>query len=323
VIVCAAANPSIDRLFEVERLQPGGIHRPAAFTAVAGGKGLNVARAAACLGEAVRAVAMVGGNAGRFIAEGLAAERIAASFAWCEGETRSSLSALDRSTGMLTEFYEQREPVSPDEWASFEREVAAALTEASWLTLSGSLPPGAPADGYARLISLAHAASISVALDSRGEALARGLAAAPDVVKVNTAEAAETLGTGTDVRDAPLAAASALAKLSPTPPRLTIVTLGSEGAVAVDAHGDGWRVRGEGGGPFSVGSGDAFLAGLIAGFKRGDPWPLPLALAVAAGAANAEVPGAGRLDRDRAELLAGAAEISVALGEQAEDAERL
>jgi 1-phosphofructokinase family hexose kinase len=312
VIVCAAANPSIDRLFEVERLQPGGIHRPAAFTAVAGGKGLNVARAATCLGEPVHAVALVGGNAGRFIAERLAAEGIAASFAWCEGETRSSLSALDRSTGTLTEFYEQREAVSPDEWAAFEREVASALTEASWLTLSGSLPPGAPADGYARLISLAHAASVDVALDSRGEALARGLAAAPDIVKVNTGEAEETLGTARNVGEAPLAAASALAKLSPTPPRLTIVTLGSEGAVAVDAHGEGWRFRGGGGGAFSVGSGDAFLAGLIAGFKRGGPWPQPLALSLGAGAANAEIPGAGRLDRNRAELLAGASEISAA-----------
>lgn len=310
MIVCAAANPSIDRLFEVERLRPGGIHRPAAFTAVAGGKGLNVARAANSLGEPVHAVALVGGNAGRFITEGLAAEGIDASLAWCQGETRSSLSALDRSTGTLTEFYEQRTMIGESEWEGFERELAAALSGASWLTLSGSLPPGAPADGYARLISLAHDGGVSVALDSRGEALARGLAAAPEVVKVNTAEAAETLGAATDVGEAPLAAASALATMCPVPPRLTIVTLGSEGAVAIDAQGDGWRCRGEGGGPFSVGSGDAFLGGLVAGLQRGDPWPHPLALALGAGAANAELPGAGRLDRHRAEHLAGRAEIS-------------
>lgn len=113
MIVCVAANPSVDRLFEVDRLHPGGIHRPEGFLALPGGKGLNVARAVACLGERVHAVALVGGNAGRFIAEGLESEGIAASFAWCEGETRSSLSALDRASGTLTEFYEQREPVSP------------------------------------------------------------------------------------------------------------------------------------------------------------------------------------------------------------------
>ena len=46
VILCVAANPSIDRLFTVERLVPGSIHRPAEFAQVPGGKGLNVARAA-------------------------------------------------------------------------------------------------------------------------------------------------------------------------------------------------------------------------------------------------------------------------------------
>jgi 1-phosphofructokinase family hexose kinase len=310
VIVCAAANPSIDRLFEVERLRPGGIHRPAAFTALAGGKGLNVARAVACLGEQVHAVALVGGNAGRFIAEGLESEGIAASFAWCEGETRSSLSALDRSTRALTEFYEQRGAVSEDEWAGFESSVTTSLPAGGWLTLSGSLPPGAPADGYARLISIAHAAGVLVALDSRGEALAHGLAAAPDVVKVNTAEAGETLGTDVAAGDAPSAAA-ALARLSPTPPLLTIVTLGSDGAVVIDAEGARWRFRGEGGGSFSVGSGDAFMAGLIVGLTRGDPWPQPAALALGAGAANAEVPGAGRLDRERAEHLAATADVSL------------
>jgi hypothetical protein len=46
VIVCVAANPSIDKLFEVERLVAGGIHRPIGFVQTAGGKGLNVARSA-------------------------------------------------------------------------------------------------------------------------------------------------------------------------------------------------------------------------------------------------------------------------------------
>jgi lysophospholipase L1-like esterase len=49
VIVCFAANPSIDKLFEVDRLVPGAIHRPLAFVQTAGGKGLNVARAAHAL----------------------------------------------------------------------------------------------------------------------------------------------------------------------------------------------------------------------------------------------------------------------------------
>ena len=50
MILCVAANPSIDKLFEVERLVRGDIHRPVEFVQTAGGKGLNVARAARALG---------------------------------------------------------------------------------------------------------------------------------------------------------------------------------------------------------------------------------------------------------------------------------
>jgi len=50
VIVCLVANPSIDKLFEVERLVRGDIHRPLGFEQTAGGKGLNVARAVSVLG---------------------------------------------------------------------------------------------------------------------------------------------------------------------------------------------------------------------------------------------------------------------------------
>jgi len=56
MIVCVAANPSIDKLFEIDRLVKGDIHRPQGFVQVAGGKGLNVARAAHALGADVIAV---------------------------------------------------------------------------------------------------------------------------------------------------------------------------------------------------------------------------------------------------------------------------
>ena len=59
MIVCVAANPSIDKLFEVERLVPGAIHRPLGFVQVPGGKGLNVARAAHSLGAEIRATGIL------------------------------------------------------------------------------------------------------------------------------------------------------------------------------------------------------------------------------------------------------------------------
>ena len=135
------------------------------------------------------------------------------------------------------------------------------------------MPPGAPANGYARLIGLARTASARVALDSRGEALALGLEAGPHVVKVNVAEAAETLARPVSGDDA-LSAAEALAALCPLPPQLVVVTRGAEGAVAVDSAGGSWQTRSDGGGPYSVGSGDAFMAGLVVALDLRDNRPL-------------------------------------------------
>ena len=106
MIVCLAANPSIDKLFEIERLVKGDIHRPASFLQVAGGKGLNVARAAVALGAEVTAVPLLRGHAGTWLQEQLQAEGVAATPVWVHGENRSSLSVADRETGGLTEFYE-------------------------------------------------------------------------------------------------------------------------------------------------------------------------------------------------------------------------
>ena len=117
MILCVAANPSIDRLFAVDGLVPGAIHRPTGFVQVAGGKGLNVARAAAQLGGDVRAAALRGGHAGRWIADELAAEGVDLHAAWAETETRSSLSVAGADEG-LTEFYEHGFPVTPGEWAA-------------------------------------------------------------------------------------------------------------------------------------------------------------------------------------------------------------
>jgi 1-phosphofructokinase family hexose kinase len=290
VILCVAANPSIDRLFAVDGLVPGAIHRPTGFVQVAGGKGLNVARAAARLGGEVRAAALLGGHAGRWIADQLAAEGVELHATWAEAETRSSLSVAGADEG-LTEFYEHGFPVTADEWAAFAAMAAGLAAESAWMTLSGSLPPGAPQDGYVGLVP-----ATRTAFDSR----AAGIDARPAIVKLNEAEAGVGAGGA-------LAAARGLHDRSGG---ASIVTRGRAGAVLVTPDGDALAGSLDAEGAYPVGSGDAFLAGLVVALDRGADWPDALRAALAAGAANAAIPGAGRLDRANAELLAGQARIT-------------
>jgi len=308
MIVCVAANPSIDKLFEVDALRVGAIHRPEAFIAVPGGKGLNVARAAAALGAGVTAVPLLAGHAGRWIEEALAAEAVPTAPAWAAaGETRSSLSVADRETGRLTEFYEDGTPVTVVDWEALETDVRSAIEPEGWVTLSGSAPPGAPDDAYARLVRVARDAGAAVAVDARGSTLRHALEASPDLVKVNAEEATEVVGGSVETEAGALAAADELVRRSRG--AAVAVTMGRRGCVMV--AGD-VRLRGsvDAAGPYPVGSGDSFLAGLVVGRDRGSDWKDALRLAVGAAAANAEEPGAGRLRAERAAELAARAEIS-------------
>src|SRR5436309_129959 len=177
MIVCLAANPSIDKLFEVDRLIKGDIHRPRGRVATAGGKGLNVARAAHVLGGEATAVSLLRGHAGKWLEEQLSAEGVPGVFVWTHGENRSSLSVADRESGGLTEFYEHGSVVPSAAWVELVHAAASLFPRAGWLTISGSLPRGVADEGYRDLVVEARAAGLVVAVDCEGDRLRR---AGPD-----------------------------------------------------------------------------------------------------------------------------------------------
>lgn len=309
MIVCLAANPSVDKLFEIERLVRGDIHRPQGFVQVAGGKGLNAARAAHALGAKVIAVALLRGHTGRWLEETLGAEGVPVRAVWTHGENRSSLSVADRETGGLTEFYEHGADLSLTAWAELLHAVESSWTPGGWLTMSGSMPVGAPDSGYRDLVRDARVEGVRVALDAEGERLRLALESRPEVVKVNSAEAGGLLGVPTTRRNDALAAAEKLRDLAGGDGHAGLVTRGADGVVLATPDGSLYEGRLYVRGRYPVGSGDAFLAGLTTALDRGDDWEPALRSALGAATANAEMPGACRLDPDRAALLAAQAEV--------------
>jgi 1-phosphofructokinase family hexose kinase len=293
-----AANPSIDRLYEVDRLAVGEIHRPRSVVTVPGGKGLNAARAAAALGGRVTVATIVAGRAGDWIAEALARLGIDTQLASSIGETRTCVSIVDRSSGGLTEIYEYGEEIEVSAWDSLEAIVSAELrgNEYAAVALSGSLPRGAPPDGFrriARLAAIAGPQPIPVLADTYGPALGALLAERPAIVKINAAEAGEASGISvTDV----VSAAAAAAVLRDAGAGSVVVTLGLEGAVVVGSEERARLVPPSVRGPYPVGSGDAFLGGLAVAHARGEAIVESARFGLAAGIANAQVPGAGILD---------------------------
>jgi len=301
-ILFVAANPSIDRLYEVDRLTVGAIHRPGLVVAVPGGKGLNAARAAARLGGHVTVVGILAGRSGDWIREGIAARGIDARWVASGGETRTCVSILDRATGKLTEVYERGESVEAAAWQELERLVAAELAggDVAAIAMSGSLPPGAPPGGFGRIAAIARKAPgadrhISVLADTYGPTLRSVLTERPTLVKLNAAEAADA--TGIAVTDRSSAKAAALVLLDAGAAGV-VVTLGPDGAVVRTAERVSHLVPPPVRGSYPVGSGDAVLGGMADAIANGEDIISAARLGLAAGIANALTPGAGELDPD-------------------------
>jgi 1-phosphofructokinase family hexose kinase len=296
-LICVSLNAAIDKIGTVDRLRPGEIHRPDLLSVVPGGKALNVARAAARLGMPVRAVAVLGGHAGNWMAEALRARRIDTRAVRVAGETRSCLSVYDAETGRLTEFYEAGLTVDAGAWAAVEQALTDELSDdpaGSLIVLAGSLPPGAPVDAYARLARRAQLAGSRVIVDADRGALDEALAARPWLVKVNALEAAAAAGRGGADEAAVVTAARALAERTGG---IVLVTRGRDGAAFLDDAGVAWRI----GGPpeqgrFPVGSGDSLLAGFVVALASGFDLPESARRGGAVGTANALVPGQGEFD---------------------------
>jgi 1-phosphofructokinase family hexose kinase len=308
-LVCVAPNASVDKITAVDALRAGEIHRPVVLSVVAGGKALNAGRAAATLGLEVIAVPVLAGHAGRWVADGLAADGIEARPVWIEGETRECTSVLDRATGRLTEFYEAGPAMDEAAWGRVEAAIADAVAQdpaGTIVLISGSLPAGAPADAHARAARVVREAGGRAVIDVGGKALAGAMAERPWLAKVNALEASQATGLPLGGEAEAVAAARALRAAGA---ELAFVSRGADGAVLVDADGAGWRI-----GPppelgaFPVGSGDSLMGGFAAALAQGHDAPEAARRGAAAAAANALHPGQGRVDpTDVARLLPGIA----------------
>lgn len=316
-LVCVSLNAAVDKIAAVDRLVPGEVHRPDVLSVVPGGKALNVARAAASLGMPVRAIAVLGGHAGDWMDAALRARGIATHVVRGAGETRTCLSVLDRAVGTLTEFYEPGLTLDAAGWAEVEAALRSELADdppGSLVVLAGSLPPGAPDTGYARLATIADNAGARSVVDADRIALAEALAARPWLVKVNAQEAASSTDLGDTVASGEAGtpggvvgegtAVEAARRIRMRTGGVVLVTRGLEGAVLVDDGGAVWRI----GGPpergrYPVGSGDSLLAGLAVALAAGFSLVEAARRGGAVGAANSLVPGQGELDPVDAERM--------------------
>jgi 1-phosphofructokinase len=284
MIVTFTANPSVDRTAELDRLVRGAVTRLSGIRVDAGGKGVNVTRALTANGAPSVAVLPVGGAEGAQLAALLASERLDVRAVPIAHAIRSNVTIVERD-GTTTKLNEPGPELSAGDIRELTTELLAAAAGADWAVLSGSLPPGAPADLYARLTERLHAAGVRVAVDTAGDSLRAVLPSHPDLIKPNAHELADAAGM--PVTDA-ATALTAIARLRRAGARSVLASLGAGGALLVE-DGHAYLAQAVAATPRStVGAGDAALAGFLA---AGGSGPAALAEAVAWGTAAVSLPG--------------------------------
>jgi tagatose 6-phosphate kinase len=287
-------NGTLDRVILVHDFATGTIRNAQDVITLPSGKGLNVARTALALGAEIMATGLLAGQCGRWIRSLLPGEGLSDNFVELPaGESRISTIIVDLSKRQTTVVNDLGPRVPAGLWPQIRRQLTDAVAEVEWVALAGAGLPGLPASVYADLCDDIQGLGQRVCLDARDQWLAHALQASPYLVKCNQHEAARLLGRAVNTPEHACDVAQAWVQAGI---RLAVISLGQDGAVAVEAGG-AWHVLA----PkvdalYPIGSGDAMMAGLIVALDRGEPLPQAVQFGVALGAANTLVPGSGRCD---------------------------
>ncbi len=294
MIVTLTANPSLDRTVNLAGpLERGAVQRAESVISQAGGKGVNISRA--CVAADLPSIAVLpAGKGDPFVLELLAAG-IDCRPVEHEGDLRVNIT-ITEPDGTTTKLNSPGPQATPRLLEQLEEALVLRASSADWTVLAGSLPPGAPPDWYAELVTALRAAGARIAVDTSDAPLKALVDALPDgaphLMKPNGEELASLTGHQEDDLEAdPLAAADAARDLVSKGVESVLVTLGPRGAVLVNAGG-AWHASPP---PVTVvstvGAGDSSLFGYLLGDVEGRDPAQRLALAVAYGSAAAGLPG--------------------------------
>jgi 1-phosphofructokinase family hexose kinase len=309
MIITVTLNAAIDKSLSVPNFRLGRRHRTVEQRTMAGGKGVNIARALKALGQPVIATGLAGGITGTHIVEQLTEEAILNDFVRIRDESRTNTSVLDPTNGEQTEVNERGPSVSEQEVELFHEKLLYLARGAAIVVLAGSLPRGVEPDLYAVLIRELQKAGVTTVIDTDGDPLLHAVRAEPDVVSPNVLEAEELVGHEFAGEEERLLAVREIVELGP---REAIMTMG-DGCVAdvlIDGKSSLRRARTEPREPIAKrGSGDAFLAGYIAARYEGRSPDQCLRFGVACGAESTGRLGAGLIDPKEARRLMGAVEV--------------
>jgi 6-phosphofructokinase 2 len=266
-VVTLTLNPSVDESTTVERVLPEHKLRCAPPRYDPGGGGINVARVIRRLGGDCLALYPSGGLTGGLLEGLLQAEGVPHRAIAISGQTRINIHVEETATCAQYRFNMPGPELSDAEFLRCMDALGTLDPSPDYVVLSGSLPPGTAADGFARAARAARALGAKVVVDTSGPPLGLCLEQGVFLCKPNLQEMGELVGA--DALDEAGAAEAAAAFVAAGRAEAVVVTMAEAGALLVSCEGC-MSVR-----PPSVpavskiGAGDSTVAGIMTQLARG------------------------------------------------------
>lgn len=266
MIATVTLNPCLDKTITVNGLKIDEANRWQRIRRDPAGKGINVSRAIHEMGGNTVAYGFIGGPDGRIIEILLDEEGVHYDFTPIHAETRTNFIISDAKTGQQTRIDAPGPSISKGELNRLRRKLRNINPPPDFMVISGSMPPGVPADTYKQLIEESKVKGIKTVLDSDGEWLRKGILAEPYLVKPNVYEVEQLLQTNLLTEDAIIRAAYTLLDMHI---EVVVISRGKDGFIAVTNDlalkvlPPRLKVQS------SVGAGDCTVAGIVMELARG------------------------------------------------------
>jgi len=282
-ILTLTVNPALDVSTSTQRVISGHKLRCTTSRLDPGGGGMNVSRVVGRLGGRSLAVYTAGGPVGEAYRRRVDAEHVPSVVVPISGETRESFTVDEVASGEQFRFVLEGPELSADEWEACLGAVRQAIRPDAILVASGSLPPGVPADFYARAVRIARSVGAECIVDCAGAALAEVLKERVLLIAPSRRELEEHSGQQLATEASRIEAAGALVASGAV--QYVALTLGAEGAMLVSSAGVLRLAAPEVKAVSTVGAGDSFLAGMALRLAQGRSIEAAFAAGVAAGCA--------------------------------------
>lgn len=295
MIFTTLLNPSIDILYKVPQSGKS-TYTGLQSISYPAGKGLNCAKVISKLGENVTLLSIMYNDDTVRFNKYVESYGIEHKYIEIDGTTRINTTIYNNEDCGTTHYNSTSSKLSYQVEVEYKDMLVQNIKDDDYISLMGSVPNGINHSIYNEIINLVKKKNVTTFVDTSGIALHKSIEAKPVIVSPNEYELEMLF-------EEPIEGIQHLAlkgkRLIDKGIEKVFITLGEDGVIAINnkeciiCRPPSIEVKD------TVGCGDAFLAGVIVGEKRGFSFSELCRMAVACGTSNANNFGPGEINKDQ------------------------